>query len=620
MFIKNLKMGVRLGAGFGIIVLVIFTIFLTEKMYLGGVNKNATHVDRKSIPDALLADEMAVNAIQVQQWLTGVSATHNPDGFNDAEEAANGFKTGLAKFREMYEEENDTGALEKMTALETVFDVYYETGKRMADAYMKEGIEAGNQIMEEFDATAAELVNRMGQFREEQVQEAKSKMRSIVSGIEKTDQSIAILGAVALILSILIGVSLTSSIVKRLNSIRDTAVEFGNGDLTKRFEETVKTPCVVMRNCEKTDCPSHTDNPDYQKGACWNVAGSNASIVKCPRILNGKAGGGLDRCDECEVFQKVKVDEIGALVRSLNEFVGNIQKMIKDIKDNADHLSSSSKTLASISTQMSSGAEQTSGKSDTVATASEEMSSNMNTVAAAVEQAAANTNMIASSAEQMAASINEIAQNSEKARSITGEAVSQAKNSASRVGELGQGAQEISKVTETITEISEQTNLLALNATIEAARAGEAGKGFAVVANEIKELARQTAEATGEIKSRIEGIQTSISGTITDIEQVPKVINEVNEIVSTIATAVEEQSVTTREIAENVAQASKGIQEVTENVTQSTSVSGEIAKDITEVNQAASEMANSSSQVNMSAGELSKLGEQLKEMVGQFKV
>jgi len=313
-------------------------------------------------------------------------------------------------------------------------------------------------------------------------------------------------------------------------------------------------------------------------------------------------------------------DEIGVLAEALNNMVTNLGRMFKELTGGVETLSSSSTELSAISQQMSAGAEQTSGKSNTVATASEEMSSNMNTVAAAVEQAAANTNMIASAAEQMAATIKEIAQNSEKARSITGGAVSQAKNSASRVGELGQGAKEISKVTETITEISEQTNLLALNATIEAARAGEAGKGFAVVANEIKELAKQTADATGEIKSRIEGIQNSIEGTITDIEEVPKVINEVNEIVSTIATAVEEQSVTTREIAENVAQASKGIQEVTENVTQSTSVAGDIAKDISEVNQAANEMTNSSSQVNMSAGELSKLGEQLKEMVGRFRV
>lgn len=313
-------------------------------------------------------------------------------------------------------------------------------------------------------------------------------------------------------------------------------------------------------------------------------------------------------------------DEIGVLANALNNMVSDLGQMFKDIAAGVETLSSSSTELSAISQQMSSGSEQTSGKANTVATAAEEMSSNMTSVAAATEEASTNVGMVATAAEEMTAVINEIAQNTEKAQVITGEAVSEAKSASDKVDELGKAAQDIGKVTETITEISEQTNLLALNATIEAARAGEAGKGFAVVANEIKELAKQTSEATNEIKNRITSIQNSTKGTVTQIEQISKVVNDVNEIVSTITTAVEEQSVTTKEIANNVVQASQGIAEVTENVAQSSTVAGEIAKDITEVNQAASEISNSSSQVNMSAEELSKLAEQLKEMVGRFKV
>lgn len=313
-------------------------------------------------------------------------------------------------------------------------------------------------------------------------------------------------------------------------------------------------------------------------------------------------------------------EKIQGVYKDMETMTTSLQGMFRDITQGVETLSSSSTELSAISHQLSTGSEQTAGKSNMVAAAAEEMSSNMTAVAAAIEQASINTGMIASSAEQMTGSISDIARNSEKARSITGGAVSQSQESAQRVGELSVAAQEVSKVTETITEISEQTNLLALNATIEAARAGEAGKGFAVVANEIKELARQTAEATAEIKNRIEGIQGSISDTVKDIEQVPQIIHEVNEIVSIIAAAVEEQSVTTKEIAENVTQASMGIADVTENVAQSSSVSGEIARDISEVNIAAGDMTNSSSQVEMSAGELSKLAEQLNTMVKKFRV
>jgi methyl-accepting chemotaxis protein len=313
-------------------------------------------------------------------------------------------------------------------------------------------------------------------------------------------------------------------------------------------------------------------------------------------------------------------DEVGQLAGRFNEFMDKLHAMIKDITKGVETLSSSSTELSAISRQMSANAEQTSGKSNTVATAAEEVSANMNSVSAAMEQTSTNTGMVASASEEMTATINEIANNAEKARGISDQAVQQTSGAGEQMKKLGQAARAIGKVTETITEISEQTNLLALNATIEAARAGEAGKGFAVVANEIKELAKQTAEATLDIKRQIEGIQQSTDGTVEVIDQIGTVIENVNDIVATIATAVEEQSVSTREIAGNISQVSGGIGEVNANVAQSTRVVGDIARDISEVNQASSEMANSSSRVRLSAEDLSKLSEQLNEMVGRFKI
>lgn len=313
-------------------------------------------------------------------------------------------------------------------------------------------------------------------------------------------------------------------------------------------------------------------------------------------------------------------DEMSELARWFNTFMDKLQAMIKNIAGNADILNRSSSDLSALSGQMADSASQMSTKVSIVASSGEEMSSNMESVAATMEQTSTNTSTVASSVDQMTDTINEIAQNSEKARTITGEAVSRTEDASVKLDQLGKAAQEIGKVTEAITEISEQTNLLALNATIEAARAGEAGKGFAVVANEIKDLARQTAEATQEIKGQIKSIQDSTSGTITEIGEILNVINDVNEIVSAIATSVEEQSVTTKEIAGNIAQASEGIQEVNTNVAQSSSVSKDIAAEIMAVSQAVSEITNNSSQVNLNSKELNKLAEELKELVNRFKV
>ncbi|MCA1792521.1 MAG: methyl-accepting chemotaxis protein [Desulfotignum sp.] len=313
-------------------------------------------------------------------------------------------------------------------------------------------------------------------------------------------------------------------------------------------------------------------------------------------------------------------DEVGMLSQAVNTFMAKLQTMITDITQGVGTLSSSATQLSSISEQMTEGAGNTSEKASTVAAAAEEMTANMNSVSAAMEESSTNLNTVAAAADEMNATISEIAQNAEKARTISNNAVTKAGDSREKMQQLSQAAQSIGKVVETITDISEQVNLLSLNATIEAARAGEAGKGFAVVANEIKELAKQTSEASMDIKSKIDHIQESSDDTMTGINEISQVIKDVNEIVATIATAVEEQSAATGEIASNIGQASSGIEEVNQNVGQSSAVADEITKDITDVHNSAADMADRSAQVNESAEDLSKLAARLGEMVGQFKV
>ncbi len=335
------------------------------------------------------------------------------------------------------------------------------------------------------------------------------------------------------------------------------------------------------------------------------------SAVFADQIASG------DLSQEMTLEQK---DEVGALVLSLNTMAQKLRTMFRDISGGVQVLTSSATELSAISEQMHQGSSETNKKSTTVAETATKISSRMESVAAATEQAASNVSMVATAVEEMTNTVSQISEHSGQASAITLQSVTQSQNTAKIVDELGTSALDISRVTEVITEISEQTNLLALNATIEAARAGEAGKGFAVVANEIKDLARQTAEATTEIRVKIENIQNTTNTAVSEIDQIAKTITEANDIVSNIASSVEEQTSVTNEIASNVMEASAGIQDINENIARNTSEFQNIAQDIQQIDQAANELATSSSQVNGSADELSTLSEQLNTMLNRFKI
>jgi methyl-accepting chemotaxis protein len=313
-------------------------------------------------------------------------------------------------------------------------------------------------------------------------------------------------------------------------------------------------------------------------------------------------------------------DEIGEAAAALNTMKNNLRKLLSGIADGVQTLAAAATELTAISKQTAEGTASMSDKANGVAVAAEEASANTLSIAAGMEQSSGSLASVASATEEMSATVGDISANTARAHTISEQATDQARTITEQMQKLGQAAQEIGHVTETITNISAQTNLLALNATIEAARAGTAGKGFAVVANEIKELAKQTAEATEDIKLRIAGIQNSTGSAITDIGQITTVIRDVGTIVTSIAAAIEEQATVTRDVAGNIAQASAGVRDANERVSHTAQVSKSIAHDIAGVNSAVVEIRQGGEHVQASAAELSKLAEQLGAQVSQFRV
>jgi methyl-accepting chemotaxis protein len=350
----------------------------------------------------------------------------------------------------------------------------------------------------------------------------------------------------------------------------------------------------------------------------FTVRGVTIPLAATISHVDCVAGGDLS--NELPASYLTRGDEIGTLARAMQRMSASLRDVVMEITGGVRAVSSSSAELSANSGQMSAGSREASGKAHAVAAAAEQMTTNVMSVASGMEQTTSNLSSVATATEQMTATIGEIAGNSEKARRITEDATRQATRISEQMNQLGEAAQLIGKVTETITEISSQTNLLALNATIEAARAGSAGKGFAVVANEIKELAKQTAAATEDIKGRIAGVQSSTAGGITEIGKVTQVIHEVSDIVASIAAAIEEQSTVTRDIARNIAEASTGVRDANKRVSETSRATAEIAREISGVDKAAGQMADGSEQVKASSTELSRVAEQLQTTVQRFKV
>ena len=313
-------------------------------------------------------------------------------------------------------------------------------------------------------------------------------------------------------------------------------------------------------------------------------------------------------------------DEIGEMAGNFNRFMDTLQDMVKRIQGNTRQLGGASGELFTIARTLALGSNDLADHANLVAAASEELSVNASSVAASMEEATSAISIIADSTQQMSSTILEIAGNGEMARTITFEASRKAGEVTVIMEELGRAAREIGKVTQTITAISAQTNLLALNATIESARAGAAGKGFAVVANEIKELARQTATATEDIRAKINAVQASTTHAIAEIQGIAAVTGDVNDLVATIATAIEEQSVVTRGIGENIHQAILGVQDANERMAQTTAVIQGIARDVAGVSANGREVQAGSDQVKNNASDLSTLVDHLQESVGRFKI
>jgi methyl-accepting chemotaxis protein len=283
-------------------------------------------------------------------------------------------------------------------------------------------------------------------------------------------------------------------------------------------------------------------------------------------------------------------DEVGQMGSALNNALARVREAIHALRSDADGVASASSELSAVSGEMRATVQSTAEQAEHASTIANDVSKHVVAVAAG--------------AEQMSASIGEISSGASQAAAVAVGAVDTAGTTQRTIGRLGTSSAEIGEVVKVITAIAAQTNLLALNATIEAARAGETGKGFAVVAGEVKELAQETSRATDDIAARVTAIQNDAQAAVQAIDQIGSIIARINDFQATIASSVEEQSATTREMSHRISQVATG--------------TNSIAAGISHVTDEAQQTTIGAVSTAQAADELARTAERLRGIVARF--
>jgi len=299
-------------------------------------------------------------------------------------------------------------------------------------------------------------------------------------------------------------------------------------------------------------------------------------------------------------------DEVGDVVNSCNILVSKLRMALSDVAHSASSIASSADNLLSTAEQTRSGAKGQQQRLDQVATASNQMTSSIQEVSVATADAA-------SAAETADIQANKGDQQARQTRDALNRLDSAIKNGTESVSELQSESGNIGQVLDVIRGIAEQTNLLALNAAIEAARAGEAGRGFAVVADEVRTLASRTQEATAEIQSMIENLQTRSQHSVS-------VMDESSKSSEDTATSVNQSVVILSAMSEQVRKINDLNLHIATATEEQTAVAEEINRNIHEINDFADETVLTAEKTSNESRQLADLSALLATMVGQFKI
>lgn len=642
-----------------ITILMATSIYTAYNMY--HIEKESEYIRTVDLKLTSAAYNLKYDIAQVQQWLTDVSATRAAPGFDDGWKNAEEYATDINKqfdvFSTHYKSVNDQTKIVQIENMRKTFLSFYETGKTMAGKYIKEGPAGGNAYMETFDGVAKKLEEEVQPFIDSHIHEMNKDIvdnNKLISFL-MTVQKFTLIGSGLLCAYILYFLSTSINTINfQFAEIGRFAAGLRNGDLKAKVNidthdevgelaKSFNSSMSYIHDAFKTDSISwdevalqkqrELEAQEKTKQALATAEKEKAEAMEAKRIADqekAKAEEAMamaavekQKAEEMAVTEKknaeelrMRVDKILNVVRAAEQ--GDLTHELQ--KEGSDAIASLSVALDSLFTQLSADmisidivakelderARFLDEKAKELGKTSGETNTLSNLMSEQTQQVISNIRNLNTATAEMKQAVGEISKQASETSKFTSGAAGYVKEVQGISHTLEENTNDITQFISIISNIARQTNLLALNATIEAARAGEAGRGFSVVANEVKELARQSAQAAEEITKKVNNIKSNSTSLTSSIEKVNEFMNNINLASQVVESATEEQFATTEQF----------VTMISSTVKEADSIGSGIAK----VNQSAIFTNNIVQETSKTSSELGHSSERLNMLVKKFKV
>ena len=592
---KNLSIRTKLFTGFGSVLLIFIAISVLSYIETERNKKAIDTLKNEVIRDTFNFLELQKDIIKIQHFLTDVSATRDPHGYKDAETYYTKAKKVLETIIKHHSSNSDKSMHESLVKISEDLDNYYALGKRMADAYMNGGIDAGNKIMNEFNPYTDTINVKLESF----VSRNKSELADYFEQLNHNFDTINFIRIAATLISLLlvifIAILVATSIVRPVKTVAEKAEAMGKGDISKNIDFFSKDEIGRMMEALNSFILS-------LRKVVGRVQDVSAATLEIRQDL-------VSTTEETASAS----NEIAATVTSLKEQMDNLNNEISEV--------------AGAEEQFRVAVESLDDQIANQASATEESTASIEEMIASIRNVSHIVGLKRESASELV-----------KTAAQRGEAIQKSNENIKSLLKL---TDEVSSIAGMIMEIAKQTNILSMNAAIEAAHAGEAGKGFSVVAEEIRKLAETSNENASQITLITEKVMEGIERTSRESAENVAAFTQINREINSVSDALAEINSNASELAaggeqilkamtqlneitvsvrEGGGEMKRGINQISESVQKVLAISSTVVNGVTEIETGTKEISQAMVMVN----ELSKkIGENsviLDEEVKHFKI